>query len=131
MIKVNQKTHHAILAMVEIVEGRKPVTCKTIAAKHGLPERFLIQILIDLRRAGLIESHRGAKGGFTLARPASKITLADIVGIYNDRQPIAFESSNRWVSGAIENVFNETVSDLWRRLRAVRLSMLQKGRAKQ
>jgi Rrf2 family protein len=131
MIRLTQRTRYAILAVVEIAQGDgKPVRNRVIAKRHGFSRPFLAQALIELKRAGLIESHRGCEGGFTLARPPSEISLADIIAIHEDSQPIAFESSSRRVSAGIESVLNDTMGDLWRRLEAVRVSMLQDAKAK-
>jgi Rrf2 family protein len=51
----------------------------TIAARQGIPSRFLANILPHLCRAGIVGSRRGGEGGYWLARPASEITLAEIV----------------------------------------------------
>jgi Rrf2 family protein len=55
------------------------VTAATIVDRQCLPADFLDQLLGRLRRAGLVRSVRGARGGYALARPAATITLADIV----------------------------------------------------
>lgn len=62
-------------------EGRSaavPVSVDTLARRQALPRKFLEAILADLRRAGIVVSQRGASGGYTLSRPAAKITLGDI-----------------------------------------------------
>lgn len=58
-----------------------PVRLKTIADAHDIPERFLVQILLQLKTSGLITSTRGASGGYQLMREPSQISLADIIGI--------------------------------------------------
>jgi Rrf2 family transcriptional regulator, iron-sulfur cluster assembly transcription factor len=50
-----------------------------IAAAEGLPESYLAKIFQDLAKEGIVRSHRGAKGGFSLARPAEQITLRQII----------------------------------------------------
>lgn len=50
-----------------------------IAASEGLPESYLAKIFQDLAKEGIVRSHRGAKGGFSLARPAEKITLREVI----------------------------------------------------
>jgi len=52
---------------------------RDIATAEGLPESYLAKIFQDLTRGGLVRSHRGAKGGFSLARPAEQITLRQII----------------------------------------------------
>ena len=51
----------------------------SIASAEGLPESYLAKIFQDLAKEGILRSHRGAKGGFSLARPPSEITLKDII----------------------------------------------------
>lgn len=55
------------------------VLVKDIASAEGLPESYLSKIFQDLAKDGLVRSHRGAKGGFSLARPAEEITLRQII----------------------------------------------------
>jgi Rrf2 family protein len=81
-VRISAKTDYAIRALVEIaVQGRSDhaVTAETIAAAQGIPVRFLLNILADLRRAALVDSRRGPDGGWWLARPADEITVADAV----------------------------------------------------
>jgi len=58
-----------------------PMGVYEIARRQHIPERFLEQIFGDLRRAGILESHRGAHGGFCFAVPPEEITVLDIVEI--------------------------------------------------
>jgi Rrf2 family cysteine metabolism transcriptional repressor len=52
-----------------------------VADKHGISDRFLVQILLDLKRAGLVESTRGAAGGYALARRPDEVSLYDILRV--------------------------------------------------
>ncbi len=55
-------------------------TCvRDIAERQDIPARFLEQVLADLKKAGLVESRRGARGGYSLARPPKEITLGQVV----------------------------------------------------
>ena len=56
-----------------------PVTGRDIAARERLPSDYVEQILLRLRRAGIVQSTRGAKGGYGLARPAEAITVREII----------------------------------------------------
>jgi Rrf2 family protein len=79
-VRINAKSDYAIRAMIEIASGDPEVrSCDAIAEAQGISAKFLGSILTDLKRAGVITSHRGADGGFTLARPARTITVADII----------------------------------------------------
>lgn len=55
------------------------ILVKDIAAAQGLPESYLSKIFQELAKDGLVRSHRGAKGGFSLARPAEEITLRQVI----------------------------------------------------
>lgn len=68
--------------MFELAAGYdqgEPIRIRTIADKHGIPSRFLVQILLQLKGAGWVHSTRGAAGGYRLAQPPESITLADII----------------------------------------------------
>lgn len=60
----------------------EPVQAPRIAERHGIPATFLVQILHELKRAGLANSTRGAAGGYRLSRPPGEITLADVVDVF-------------------------------------------------
>lgn len=68
-------------AMVELAAsaGEKPVKAERIATAQDIPLNFLENILGELRHAGLVRSHRGAEGGFRLAKDAADITVADVI----------------------------------------------------
>ncbi len=67
--------------MVELAAtaGERPVKAERIATAQGIPLNFLENILGELRHAGLVRSHRGAEGGFRLARDPAEITIADVI----------------------------------------------------
>jgi Rrf2 family protein len=74
------------MEMADQADGKTPVTVNEITAKHPIPERYLEQILANLRRGGLLKSQRGAKGGYVLAKPPEEITILDVVtSIEGDR----------------------------------------------
>jgi Rrf2 family protein len=80
-MKVSQKVDYGLRALVELAARAArtgPVRSAEIAQRTRIPEKFLEAILVDLRKAGLIESRRGPEGGHRLARAPAKITLADI-----------------------------------------------------
>ena len=68
-------------ALVELAAagGGRPVTAERLAEAQGIPQKFLQNILLELRRAGIVASHRGPEGGHALARPADSITVADVI----------------------------------------------------
>lgn len=76
------KAHYATVAMLALAqnfESGQPVTARAIADDHDIPSQFLVQILQQLRAAGMISSTRGSSGGFRLEREPSTISLADVI----------------------------------------------------
>ena len=65
--------------------SRSRVRIKTIAEAQGIPQRFLVQILLQLKTAGLVTSVRGAAGGYQLSRPPEAISLAEVINAIDDR----------------------------------------------
>jgi Rrf2 family protein len=80
-MRISAKADYAVRAAVELAAaaGDKPVKAERIATAQGIPLNFLENILGELRHAGIVRSHRGAEGGFRLAKDPSEITIADIV----------------------------------------------------
>ena len=77
---VSARTDYAVRAMLAVAaEHPHLVKAATLAAAQDIPLSFLQGILLDLRRAGLLHSHRGVDGGYSLARPAEEITVGDVV----------------------------------------------------
>jgi Rrf2 family protein len=80
-VNITAKVDYAVRAVVELASsnGGSPVKSEAIAYAQHIPQKYLGSILGDLRHAGIVDSHRGAHGGFRLARPASEITIADVI----------------------------------------------------
>ena len=80
-MKLSAKTEYGIQALLDLASrnGDAPAHAKSIAQRQKIPHRFLEQVLNNLRKGGLIESIRGAQGGYTLARPASEIRISDVL----------------------------------------------------
>ena len=82
-MRLTQKSKYAVRALVALAlnEGDAPLGVAEIARRQYIPERFLEQILGELRRADVLESRRGAHGGYRFAVPTEEITVLDIVEI--------------------------------------------------
>jgi Rrf2 family protein len=80
-MRISAKVDYAVRAGVELaaVADDKPVKAERIANAQEIPLNFLENILGELRHAGIVRSHRGAEGGFRLAKPADQITVADVI----------------------------------------------------
>src|SRR5881398_1674979 len=87
-MRVSAKAEYACVAMLELAanyQEPQPVRIKAIADAQDIPQRFLVQILLQLKTAGLVASVRGASGGYQLARPPERISLAAIINAIDDR----------------------------------------------
>jgi Rrf2 family protein len=80
-VRVSAKADYALRACVELAaaDGGGAVKGERIAQAQEIPLKFLENILGDLRHSGLVRSQRGVEGGYWLARPATEITLADVI----------------------------------------------------
>lgn len=78
-MRVSAKVDYALRAMLELAAADRLVTGERLAASQAIPKKFLENILLDLRHAELVVTQRGAEGGYALARPATEITVADVI----------------------------------------------------
>ncbi|HET6969306.1 MAG TPA: Rrf2 family transcriptional regulator [Ornithinibacter sp.] len=79
---ISARTDYAVRAMLALAQAQAedagPLSVETLAQRQDLPRKFLEAIVADLRAAGVVVSTRGARGGYTLARPASEVSLGDV-----------------------------------------------------
>jgi Rrf2 family protein len=110
-MKVFAKTEYACIAVLELAHsfGRgEPVRIRDIADRHGIPARFLVQILLQLKGAGLVQSTRGASGGYQLARSPDDITLYEVMSVIEGQEEItSATSSNSPVSRVLLKAWRE------------------------
>jgi Rrf2 family transcriptional regulator, cysteine metabolism repressor len=120
MISVTAKSRYAVVALAELARsGGRPVPIAAVAERRGMPVQFLEQLFSTLRRAGLLESHRGVKGGYTLGLPADQITVLDVVQALDGKVgEEGKEAGGIWAEGvdALRGVFSRTtISEVARR----------------
>jgi len=98
-VRISLKVDYGLRAMAEIAAAAtgEPVKAEDIARAQDIPLKYLLGILSELRRGYLLRSQRGADGGYTLMRPANKVTLADVI---------------RVVDGPLANVHDTSLSDI-------------------
>ncbi len=79
-MNVSKRATYGIMAAVDLAVNAKesPIQARTIARRQGIPVRFLEQVLHALKKAGLVESHRGAQGGYLLTHEPAAMSIADI-----------------------------------------------------
>ena len=82
-MRISAKADYAVRATAELAAaaaaGKGPVKGEQIATAQSIPLKFLLNILTELKHARIVQSHRGAEGGYGLARPASGITVAEVI----------------------------------------------------
>ena len=81
MLAITARSPYALRALTELVRagGSGPVPMAEIARRREIPVQFLEGLFATLRRAGILHSQRGVKGGYSLARPATEVTVLEIV----------------------------------------------------
>ena len=130
-MRISSKGEYGLRALLDLAQhyGKDPVTSADIAARQKIPESYLNQLLITLRKAGLVRSVRGPKGGHALVFPPDRITLADAVvvleGGYSPDTPLSLDAPPeadllrdvwRQIDGVIGQVLESTtLGDLCRR----------------
>ena len=81
MLRLSKKTDYAIILLTHLGEAQVPVSAQEVAAHYQLPYPMVANILKQLVSSGLIESTRGQRGGYVLARPADEIKLSEIIEV--------------------------------------------------
>lgn len=82
LMRISQKLEYACRALAQLArrhDGRSLTRLEELAQREAVPSGFLVQILNDLKRAGLVDSRRGASGGYLLAKEPSSISLRQVV----------------------------------------------------
>lgn len=123
-MRISTKIDYALRAMAELAASQqdRPMKAEHISNRQGIPLKFLLAILNELRHTHLVRSQRGQEGGYLLARPAKEITLADVM---------------RAVEGPLANVHDHSLSaidypgaatslkDVWKAVRTSLRSVLE------
>jgi Rrf2 family cysteine metabolism transcriptional repressor len=125
-MKPTLKATYAIMATVDLAlqNGNAPVQAKSIARRQAIPPRFLEQVLNALKKAGLVESQRGAQGGYVLNRRPADISLAEIVEALDG--PI-LSSTQHWppaYAGRQARKSDPILATVWERLREAEFNVL-------
>jgi Rrf2 family protein len=120
-VRVSAKVDYALRACLELAASPPgPVKGERIATAQAIPPKFLENILLDLRQAGVVASRRGVEGGYWLARAAEEISVADVIRAVEG--PIASVRGERPENVAYEGsavALRETWLDLRAAMRGV------------
>ena len=109
-MKISAKTEYACLAMLELAarhDSGEPVRIRDIADEHGIPSRCLVQILLQLKGAGLVASTRGAAGGYQLTKSPGEIPLGVVMSVIDGQEEQISSSAGR------ETPLGETLLHIW------------------
>ncbi len=125
-MRISAKAEYACVAVLELAANcndPQPVRIKAIAESQGIPQRFLVQILLQLKTAGLVMSVRGASGGYQLARSPEKISLAEVITAIDDRT-LTPRSALGDVPSRTPTV--EALLGVWREIQVMEQRLLEK-----
>ena len=118
-MRLNARVDYALRAVVELASAlgsaARPVTAERLATAQDIPPKFLESILLQLRRAGVINSQRGPEGGYWLARPADEISLAEVIRVVDG--PLANVRGHRPENLGYKGAAS-SLQDVWIALRA-------------
>lgn len=122
-MELSCKSEYALLALLELAACHskgEPLQIREIAARQNIPDRYLEQLLANLRRYGLVRSQRGAKGGYLLAREPWKISLSEIFDCIEGPNPPVVETGC-----TTETVEKATILEAWQEAQQAAKSVLQ------
>jgi Rrf2 family protein len=88
-VYVSARCDYAVRAMLAVAAADGLVKASTLARSQDIPLSFLQGILLDLRRAGLLHSHRGIEGGYALAKPPTEISVGDVLRAMSGMTPVS------------------------------------------
>ena len=115
MISITSKSPYALQALAELgrLGGAGPVPIGELARRRDIPVQFLEQLFAVLRRAGILRSQRGVKGGYSFARDPSEITVLELVELLDGTFGAGSEGVFADAAGAARAVLEQaTVADV-------------------
>ena len=121
MVRFTSRVEYALLAALDLTEHRQgdtPISGKAIAARTGVPAKFLAQILLELKARGLVSSARGPNGGYWLTRPPETISVAQIMlaagaaGGMREARPASDHARKNAVRGLLEKAEKDALNML-------------------
>jgi Rrf2 family protein len=123
-MKISAKTEYACVAMLELASrygSEEPVRIRKIAERHDIPPRFLVQILLQLKGAGLVASTRGAAGGYHLIQPPDSVSLGTVMDVIEGAPT---NGSRKICSASPDSPAVKVLLQAWQSVTAVEKEML-------
>lgn len=121
-MNISAKAEYACLAVVELAAQYgtgEPVRVNWIADQHGIPARFLVQILLQLKSGRIVASTRGAAGGYQLARDPAQITLAEVMDVIEGQRSVVTSSVTTPTNAS------HVLMEVWNEVRRAERAMLE------
>ena len=111
-MRISAKGEYAIKAVLDLSlhRDRELIPIQEIAAREGIPQRYLEQVLLSLKRAGILTSKRGSAGGYHLTKPPDEITVGAVLRAVEGTS-VPFEPQAR-----ARNGHGDDLAELWRRI---------------
>jgi Rrf2 family protein len=122
-MRVSAKTEYACIAMLELAAqygSNEPVRIRRIAERHDVPPRFLVQILLQLKGAGLVASVRGAAGGYHLVKPPQEVSLGQVMEVIEGSS----EENSQTSSASPDSPAVKVLMQAWKEVSDVQRKML-------
>ena len=122
-MQLSAKTQNALLATLELAKHHEqpdPVSLKSIAEAQQISSQFLVQILLQLKRSGIVQSTRGSGGGYRLSMPPSQVSLLDVV-VAMEGTPDAPTSSGTPASRMLVEIWTSLQQEHFDRLASITL----------
>ncbi len=122
VVNLSARTQYACHAVLELAlhyPTGQPVQLRRIAESHSIPARFLVQILQQLKAAGLITSTRGATGGYRLTKPPCETTIGEVIALVEGPRTPGFVGADR------DTPVGRVLHDKWQEIAEVQAQLLQ------
>ena len=128
MLQLTKRTEYGLIALTHLAEREGQISSvRQICERYPIPRRLVAEVLKDLCRSDLVDSYRGAHGGYTLARPAASITVGAVVGALEGHPSLAScESLGSYVAGSCDVEPNCPIRSPIHRLRAGIWNLLER-----
>jgi len=129
-MRVSRSTGYALLAVGYIAkhQGKGVVLSQNVSKEYDIPLEYLLKILQQMVRANVLRSKRGPRGGFSLAKPATKITMLEIIeavdGPLTGELNLAEQAGNDKYANKAEQTYNKAISSARNVFQKTRLSAL-------
>ena len=123
-MKISAKTEYACIAMIELASqfgSGEPVRIRRIAERHHVPPRFLVQILLQLKGAGLVTSVRGAAGGYHLAKSPEQVSLGEVMEVIEG----AADENGQTSSASPDSPAVKVLMQTWKKVTALEQDLLK------